>query len=545
MVATPEGRDSLRKAEWITSSNAWTYMRWSSKHRKLVADETREPMVHDEAVRIITELQKQMKGEIIHKFQSTVNLAKLEEQGAQQAIFHLGVSLRGLRGHGSLRAVPEAHGTVTDKSRGIQHEGGRPSTSPDDTTAGSDDLRWRPGDLQLASSHTINPDTSNPPAGSATNNSHPAPNHTPSSATIHNTRHTPLPKFYLSNPNNHCYLNATIYCLALLECRLQKVILPATFQHADNRLLNALKALGFNLLGWRRPERQHDVAELIDFLVPRLCPSQAHHTWSAKTAHEGGVHQVDGAALSKCLSLSNLTIDNPDLQVLVNQWYQQAEAHALDSTVPWLFLQLPRSSRDEQGNITKNHKPIIIPKVLQLPVFESPHTLEPRWQPYHLIACILHHGPLLTSGHYSVLSIGGAQSHVLDDEKPRVPATNAFLESASCSAYVLVLALDMSDSSQSRLAQNDDSSDVGREREWDESLLAEEIRGHMDSSTLESHGVPAERARGADDADATTRRQHSGADAHASAARPSSLVLVQQQSYEQSSNDQSACLRHA
>ncbi|CAE7840575.1 unnamed protein product [Symbiodinium sp. KB8] len=95
VVATEEGRDSLRKAEWLTSSNAWTYMKWSSKHRKLVTDETREPMVHDEAVRIITELQKLMKGEIIHKFQSTVNLAKLEEQGAQQAIFHLGVSLRG------------------------------------------------------------------------------------------------------------------------------------------------------------------------------------------------------------------------------------------------------------------------------------------------------------------------------------------------------------------------------------------------------------------------------------------------------------------
>ena len=237
------------------------------------------------------------------------------------------------------------------------------------------------------------------------------------------------------------------------------------------------------------------------------------------------MHQVDGAALFRCLSLSHLTIDNPDLQVLVNRWYQQEEAHALDSPAPWLFMQLPRSSRDDQGNITKNHTPVIIPKVLQLPVFESPHSLEPRWQPYNLTACILHHGPLLTSGHYSVLSIGGAQSHVLDDEKPRVPATNAFLESASCNAYVLVLALDMSDSSQSRLAQTEDSSDVGREREWDESLLAEEIRGHMDSGTLESHGVPAERARGADDADAKTRRQHSVADAYASAACPPSLDL--------------------
>ncbi|OLP99129.1 Copia protein [Symbiodinium microadriaticum] len=95
VVATEPGRDSLKKAEWLTSSNAWTYMRWSSKLRKLVADETKEPLVHDEAVRTITELQKSMRGEIIHKFQSTINLAKLEEQGAQQAIFHLAVSLRG------------------------------------------------------------------------------------------------------------------------------------------------------------------------------------------------------------------------------------------------------------------------------------------------------------------------------------------------------------------------------------------------------------------------------------------------------------------
>ena len=95
VVATEPGRESLKKAEWLTSSNAWTYMRWSSKLRKLVADETKEPLVHDEAVRIITELQKSMRGEVIHKFQSTINLAKLEEQGAQQAIFHLAVSLRG------------------------------------------------------------------------------------------------------------------------------------------------------------------------------------------------------------------------------------------------------------------------------------------------------------------------------------------------------------------------------------------------------------------------------------------------------------------
>ena len=382
-----------------------------------------------------------MKGEIIHKFQSTVNLAKLEEQGAQQAIFHLGVSLRGSEAMDVYEQFRKLTGLSLTNLAGFSMK--------------VDDQARPPMTQQLA-------------------------------------RMT-----YSGGPG-----------ICSQHRLMQSTPAPPT-----------------------RPRAQLPITPTLPLIIP---PAPLPSTIPV-TPH----------SLSSTFPTLTITVDNPDLQVLVNRWYQQEEAHALDSPAPWLFMQLPRSSRDEQGNITKTHKPIIIPKVLQLPVFESPHSLEPRWQPYHLIACILHHGPLLTSGHYSVLSIGGAQSHVLDDEKPRVPATNAFLESASCSAYVLMLALDMSDSSQSRLAQTEDSSDVGRERQWDESLLAEEIRGHMDSGTLKSYGVPAERARGADDADATTRRQHSVADAYASAACPSSLVLVQQQSYKQSSNDQSACPRHA
>ena len=95
VIATESGRESLRKAEWLDCNGAWTYLRWASKQRKLVKDDLKEPLVHDEAVRIITELQKMVTGDLIQKFQSTVNLAKLEEEGAQQAVFHLGISLRG------------------------------------------------------------------------------------------------------------------------------------------------------------------------------------------------------------------------------------------------------------------------------------------------------------------------------------------------------------------------------------------------------------------------------------------------------------------
>ena len=95
VTATEPGREALRKAEWLDNNNAWSYLRWAPKQRKLVPNDQKEPLVYDEAIRIITELQKLVTGDIIQKFQSTVNIARLEEEAAQQAVFHLGISLRG------------------------------------------------------------------------------------------------------------------------------------------------------------------------------------------------------------------------------------------------------------------------------------------------------------------------------------------------------------------------------------------------------------------------------------------------------------------
>ena len=445
-----------------------------------------------------------------------------------------------LRSHGSLRSVSQVGRAVADESRRIQHEGGRPTASTDGAAACSADLRGRPAETYLTQSvHASScQDLIVPIPSSATISTHPtSPSPFPNT---HMPRNYPtLPKFSLLNPHNHCYLNATVYCLSLLEQRIHRPLLPSAFNHDDDRLLNALKILGFNLLGWRRPDSQRDVAELIDFLVPRLCPSQMHYSWSARTsqhAHAGGVHHVDGAALSKCLSLSYITLDCPDPQTLINRWHQQEEAHALDSKAPWFFLQLPRSCVGENGEPQKNHNPIVIPKVVHMPIFERPLSLETRWQPYHTVACILHHGPSLISGHYNVLSLGDVVHHVLDDAKPKEPATNAFLESASCNAYILVLVLDDSDASQLRQAQASLDSNVGRQR--DESLPAEKVRRHLDSGAPQLDGVSVEGARGPDDADAKARGQYPFPDAYASALGASSCVLVQQSSDQQGQTEQ-------
>ncbi|OLQ14011.1 hypothetical protein AK812_SmicGene1903 [Symbiodinium microadriaticum] len=92
--ATEEGRASLQQAKWLNSEGQWNYLRWESKQRCLVPDTRRAPLLHENAIRTLNELQSHMSGEIIHRFQSTQGLQRIEEEGHQQATFSLIISLR-------------------------------------------------------------------------------------------------------------------------------------------------------------------------------------------------------------------------------------------------------------------------------------------------------------------------------------------------------------------------------------------------------------------------------------------------------------------
>ncbi|CAE7369550.1 unnamed protein product, partial [Symbiodinium microadriaticum] len=92
--ATEEGRASLQQAKWLNSEGQWNYLRWDSKQRCLVPDTRRAPLLHENAIRTLDELQSHMSGEIIHRFQSTQGLQRIEEEGHQQATFSLIISLR-------------------------------------------------------------------------------------------------------------------------------------------------------------------------------------------------------------------------------------------------------------------------------------------------------------------------------------------------------------------------------------------------------------------------------------------------------------------
>ncbi|CAE7941833.1 Pol [Symbiodinium necroappetens] len=94
-VATEDSKAKHIQSEWLTSEGAWNYRSWNHAAKRLQLDQNRTALQHAEAIRLLTFLVKNLKGEAIQKFAATQQLGTLEQQGAQFATFHLEVSLRG------------------------------------------------------------------------------------------------------------------------------------------------------------------------------------------------------------------------------------------------------------------------------------------------------------------------------------------------------------------------------------------------------------------------------------------------------------------
>ncbi|CAE7260053.1 Pol, partial [Symbiodinium sp. CCMP2456] len=92
--ATEEGRNSLQQAQWMNKDGQWNYMRWDTKQRRLIPDTRRDPLSHENAIRTITELQGNMLGDIVHRFQSSQGFSRIEEEGHSQVTFSMIISLR-------------------------------------------------------------------------------------------------------------------------------------------------------------------------------------------------------------------------------------------------------------------------------------------------------------------------------------------------------------------------------------------------------------------------------------------------------------------
>ena len=176
------------------------------------------------------------------------------------------------------------------------------------------------------------------------------------------------------------------------------------------------------------PQRQHDTAELIDHLHPKL----TRHTLQGETAEGLDIRQQSHVARCLQLAISDSTskTDQISVQGLIQHWHEGADIQAgsvcscLDSCIELGAERLSNST--------------LISFLAPLDAcFVTADNLDIRWVEYEVLACIQHHGSLPTSGHYTVvLSHQGVQWHY-DDEKVPLPLTASGLNHLSTNVYVI------------------------------------------------------------------------------------------------------------
>ena len=251
-----------------------------------------------------------------------------------------------------------------------------------------------------------------------------------------------IPTFSLSNPGNHCYAIAFLYSLDIVLHRTQH---QALMPHALRKLqgcqhAGAFQHLGFLLLGWQEPERQHDVSEFIDFMHFKLMPRSVQGTWHGRRCvDDGSIQRTVDTPTSQCLILGAIPRHRPELQTLINHWFAQDYRQALARSVPWLFLQLPRFRQQATG-IIKARQCYTLGHSVQMPIFRDQHSMEVSWHSYDIVAFICHRGVAPSSGHYYVAAKGRGGFLALDDDKKPASIDSQGLQKVSREMYVVVLA---------------------------------------------------------------------------------------------------------
>ena len=210
------------------------------------------------------------------------------------------------------------------------------------------------------------------------------------------------PTYCLRNRSNYCYLNSVAISLrwAMLSAgshardygslgpamevlsRLKKVELAT---HATWRAL---------LHGWRRPAQQHDVTELMSFVMDQSSHLVAGE-WQAKCVEPGHDTICDRGSTSPFISLD--IQGKHTLREALLSWHEQHYRHAL-SIPPLLAIQLGRFWHNGRRTI-KIRTPCDLPLALDLPFFRD-NQLRCGLRSYRLCGGIVHVGDLATSGHY-------------------------------------------------------------------------------------------------------------------------------------------------
>ena len=211
------------------------------------------------------------------------------------------------------------------------------------------------------------------------------------------------PAFSLRNRSNFCYLNSV--AVALHWSMISSGGNPRHFGSLGPALavLSRLRTLELPthatwkelLQAWRRPAQQHDVTELMSFIID----PDSHHAvgeWQARCLAPGRDVICDRGSTSPFISLD--IQDRPALGEALASWHEQHYRRALSSPPIFLAIQLGRFQHNGRRTI-KIRTPCDIPLTLDFPVFRDDQ-LGCSSRNYRLCGGIVHIGDQANSGHY-------------------------------------------------------------------------------------------------------------------------------------------------
>ena len=241
---------------------------------------------------------------------------------------------------------------------------------------------------------------------------------------------------------NQCYMNAPLYGVlyaAQLTGQLHRM--PTSLRDRTGPAQWAERLLGFGLLGWSAPHRQHDTAEFCDHVMPRIVGSVNPGSWESRSITELGFRRYPQARNAQCLRLmlrSETFADSIDIQALINDWAAGSTAQAFTQAPHWICLQIPRFEYLAPGWAKKRRHPYLFPSLIKVPVFVAETSVDMRWDAYSVVAYVQHHGPQPNAGHYTAVLRRGTEHWLYDDEKNPTLLSPAQLEHLSTNMYLVI-----------------------------------------------------------------------------------------------------------
>ena len=189
----------------------------------------------------------------------------------------------------------------------------------------------------------------------------------------------------LINNSSTCCVNASMMLILWQAAGAAWHSLPEAWKVQLRKLQwNPASFLRFSMMGWRDLHMQHDAGEYLSFILPKLGWTAYVIQWSCRIQAGDNSRTLVYNAKSNAQLLAldpPEGLHHPNLQVLVNDWHQQAQVHALDSKVAHLLIQIPRFQVTEEGAVRKHSLQLNLQSMqnIQIPVFVEPETISVRW----------------------------------------------------------------------------------------------------------------------------------------------------------------------